>query len=159
MTSGGTTGLRRKWTFEVRARCQYFASRSLSIQWPPRWVVRNAEAVGLVQPVRWTPFVTWPIGTFSDRGAREESLPHLAADISVELTDAVGASAHAEGENGHGEQLTPVVGMDTSEPQELLDRHAQGRGVTTECPVHEPLVKAIMPGGNRGMRGEDASVV
>ena len=73
------------------------------------------------------PLVTCRDRHFVGRDLGPDVVPHLAADLAVQLADAVDAVGQANGQHGHGKALLLVGYILAAEGQESLFVELQGR--------------------------------
>ena len=93
-------------------------------------------------------------GNFLFHPPRPEMGPHPAGDVTVQGADGIGPPRELQPQHGHAEGFALVVGLDAAQPHELLERDAQLIAQRPEMLFDQAAVEAVVPGGDRRVRGE-----
>src|SRR5688572_10165993 len=91
------------------------------------------------------------------RQPRPETLPHLTADLAVQLRDSVGVGSHPQRQDRHPERLALVGRVLAAECQHLLTADSQPSYVFSQIAIDQMWWKGIVTSDDRRVGREHQS--
>ena len=93
---------------------------------------------------------------FVHRRLRIKAVPHLAADLPVQLAHAVGRARRLEREHGHAKFLVVVVRIHPAKREQLLGADVELPVQVPHRVIHQLMAKTIVTGRHRRVSREQA---
>ena len=95
-------------------------------------------------------------GDFFDGRVRIKAVPHVAADLAVQLADAVCRARNFQRQHRHAKRLVRVLRVHPAKPHDIRPRHGDGRMISLQRIIHQRRREPVVPGLDRRVRGEMA---
>src|SRR5262249_15371906 len=95
-------------------------------------------------------------GHFVDRLVGIKGMPHMAADATMQLADAVGGAGEFKGKHRHAERCLNILRVHPAELHNLLKRSRHLTAKPLHGVIHQVRAETVMPSFDGSVRGEDA---